>query len=173
MAKQAFHYAVFKTRWGWFGLLGDDVALWRTCLPITDKNAVISHLIAGFDVKPRPSDRFGGYQEPIKAYFDGQPVDFSRIPVSLPQFGPFHHTVLRKLQLLSYGKTISYSELAALASRPRAIRAAAGAVAKNPLPLIVPCHRVIGKDGSLGGFSAPGGLDTKKRLLRLESMGNV
>ena len=160
---------MFKTCWGWFGLLGDEAALRRTCLPLPDKNAVISHLIHDFDLKPRPANIFTEYQDLICAYFDGQPTDFSHIPVSLSQFAPFHRAVLGVLQSLTYGKTISYTDLAARAGRPLAIRAAASAVAQNPLPVIIPCHRILRKDGSLGGFSAPGGIETKKRLLNLEN----
>lgn len=162
-------YSVFKTRWGWFGLLGDETAVWRSCLPLSDKNAVNRYLVCDLEVIPKRSDIFADYQERIKAYFGGQFVDFSDIPVNLSQFGPFQQAVLHTLQSLSYGKTISYSELAALAGRPLAVRAAASAVAANPLPLIIPCHRILRKDGSLGGFSAPGGRHTKKRLLELEA----
>lgn len=164
-------YSVFKTRWGFFGLLGDESALWRSCLPLPDKNAAISHLICDFDQKPKPSSIFSNCRQLIQAYFDGQLTDFSHIPVCLSQFSPFQQSVLRTLQSLNYGKIISYTELAALSGRPRAIRAVANTVAQNPLPLIIPCHRIIRKDGSLGGFSAPGGLTAKQRLLNLENPG--
>lgn len=101
-------------------------------------------------------------------YFEGKRVDFSRIPVDWAGFTPFQRSVLRALQMISYGKTISYDGLAELAGRPRAVRAAANAVANNPLPLIIPCHRVVRKDGALGGFSAPGGTTIKEKLLTLE-----
>ena len=162
-------YSVFKTRWGFFGLLGDQSALRRSCLPLPDKNAVISHLINDFDQKPKSSSIFTEYQQLIQAYFDGRPTDFSHIPVCLSQFSPFQQSVLRTLQSLNYGKIISYTELAALSGRPKAVRAVANTVAQNPLPLIIPCHRIIRKDGSLGGFSAPGGLAAKQRLLNLEN----
>ncbi len=101
-------------------------------------------------------------------YFEGKRVDFSQIPVDWGDFTPFQQDVLRALQMLSYGKTISYTELAELAGHPRAVRASANTVAKNPLPLIIPCHRVLRKDGSLGGFTAPGGITIKAQLLKLE-----
>lgn len=162
-------YSVFKTHWGFFGLLGDETALRRSCLPLPEKNTVISHLIEDFDQKSKSSNIFSNYQQLICAYFDGQPADFSYIPVCLSQFSPFQQSILHTLQSLNYGKIISYTEIAALSHHPKAVRAVANTIAQNPLPLIIPCHRILRKDGSLGGFSAPGGTETKKRLLHLEN----
>lgn len=163
------HYSIFKTRWGWFGLLGDNDGLRRTCLPLADKDAVLFHLLANSEEAPTQIKTFGDCQEQVKAYFDGQRVDFSGVAVEVSGFGAFEQAVLRTLRGIRYGQTTDYTDLAARSGRPRAIRAAANAVAKNPLPLIIPCHRILRKDGSLGGFSAPGGIDTKKRLLDLEN----
>lgn len=82
-----------------------------------------------------------------------------------------HGTELEKktwtnLSKIPYGKTISYGELARMNNRPRAYRAAGTANGKNPLPIIVPCHRVIASNGGIGGYS--GGLETKKYLIKLE-----
>lgn len=162
------HYSVFKTRWGWAGLLGDATGLRRACLPLAAREDVVYHLMAGLDV-PVPAVRhWGDCQERVTAYFEGERVDFSEITVTVSDFGEFAQATLRALRQIRYGQTTDYSSLAALAGRPRAVRAAANAVAQNPLPLIIPCHRVLRKDGSLGGFSAPGGIDTKKRLLDWE-----
>jgi O-6-methylguanine DNA methyltransferase len=162
------YYSIFKTRWGWFGLLGDDDGLRRTCLPLAEKEEVLFHLLANFEDAPTQIKTFGDCQEQVKAYFEGQRIDFAGIPIDLSGFGAFEQVVLRTLRGISYGRTINYTDLATRSGRPRAVRAAANAVAKNPLPLIIPCHRVLRKDGSLGGFSAPGGVKTKKRLLDLE-----
>jgi methylated-DNA-[protein]-cysteine S-methyltransferase len=78
----------------------------------------------------------------------------------------FRNEVLRKLVRVPYGETASYAEMAARAGRPRAYRAAGSACATNPMPLVVPCHRVLASGGGLGGYG--GGLDVKKYLLRLE-----
>ncbi len=79
---------------------------------------------------------------------------------------PFQREVWNELLHVPYGKTVSYSEIAARIGRPKAARAVGAAVGSNPVPIIIPCHRVIGKDGSLVGFG--GGLDLKQRLLALE-----
>jgi methylated-DNA-[protein]-cysteine S-methyltransferase len=70
---------------------------------------------------------------------------------------------------ITYGQTKTYKELAQLAGYPAAARAAGAAMSRNRIPLIIPCHRVLGSDGSLHGFSAPGGIQTKKQMLTLES----
>lgn len=162
-------YSIFKTRWGWFGLLGDDDGFRRTCLPLADKEEVLFHLLATIEGAPTQIKTFGDCQEQVQAYFEGQRIDFGGVTVEVSGLGAFEQAVLRTLRGIRYGQTTDYTDLAARSGRPRAIRAAANAVAKNPLPLIIPCHRILRKDGSLGGFSAPGGVDTKKRLLDLEN----
>lgn len=162
-------YSIFKTRWGWFGLAGDEAGLWRACLPLVDKDAVQSYLLADIETPVCSADVFAECRAKVKGYFEGVHVDFSRVPVNVLTFGTFAQVVLKTLHRVPYGKRLTYSELASSAGRPRAIRAAANAVAANPLPLIIPCHRILRKDGSLGGFTAPGGVATKKRLLDLEN----
>jgi len=162
-------YSIFKTRWGWFGLAGDKDGLRRACLPQAAKDAAQSYLLTGIETPVCSADAFAECRTLVQAYFEGERVDFSRVPVNVSAFGAFAQAVLKTLQRLSYGKTLTYSELAARAGRPRAIRAAANAVAANPLPLIIPCHRILRKDGLLGGFSALGGVATKQRLLDLEN----
>jgi methylated-DNA-[protein]-cysteine S-methyltransferase len=162
-------YTIFKTRWGWFGLLGDDNALRKSILPMVDKQAVLAHLLTDTSANLSTSGFYDDCRSRVEAYFEGENVDFSDLPIALPHLGSFHRHVLKTLHATPYGQTLSYSELAARSGRPLAVRAAASAVAQNPLPLIIPCHRILRKDGSLGGFSAPGGLHTKKRLLNLEN----
>jgi methylated-DNA-[protein]-cysteine S-methyltransferase len=84
---------------------------------------------------------------------------------------PFQQTVWAELQSIPYGVTISYRELAERIGKPAAIRAVGGANATNPIPIIVPCHRVIGADGSLTGYG--GGIQIKEQLLRLEGVPNL
>jgi methylated-DNA-[protein]-cysteine S-methyltransferase len=93
------------------------------------------------------------------------------IPVSLDGFRAFGSSVLKKCRQLQFGQTISYAGLAKKSGSPGASRAVGSALAKNPLPLIIPCHRVLRTDGGLGGFSAPGGITVKKKMLELERQG--
>src|SRR5579872_2337969 len=100
----------------------------------------------------------------LREYFAGRRIDFE-LPLSLAGT-PFQRTVWRQLQEIGYGETISYGELARRVGNPKASRAVGGANGSNPLPIVIPCHRVIAGDGSIGGFG--GGLPTKESLLALE-----
>lgn len=100
----------------------------------------------------------------IKAYFDGKKVTFS-LPLN-PAGTPFQRAVWQALTEIPYGETRSYQDIAIAIGNPKAVRAVGGAVNKNPIMIVIPCHRVIGKDGSLVGFY--GGLELKQRLLDLE-----
>ena len=103
-----------------------------------------------------------------RAYFNARGADFSEIPCELPDETSLGGLVLRACRKIPYGQTRSYHVLAELIARPDAARAVAGALGKNNIPLVVPCHRVTYADGRLGGFSAPGGTDLKQRMLDLE-----
>jgi methylated-DNA-[protein]-cysteine S-methyltransferase len=85
----------------------------------------------------------------------------------LPQGTPFMEAVWKALQDIPYGETRTYSEIALVVGKPRAVRAVGLANHRNPLPIIIPCHRVVGKNGSLTGYA--GGLDIKQKLLTLEA----
>ena len=100
----------------------------------------------------------------LAEYFAGKRTVFN-LPLDL-RGTPFQLAVWRSLATIPYGHTLSYGEQAALIGRPRAVRAVGQANGRNPVPIILPCHRVIGADGSLGGFS--GGLALKRTLLRRE-----
>lgn len=101
----------------------------------------------------------------IREYLDGKRTSFS-VPI-LFEGTRFQHEIWRQIALIPFGQTITYSELARRANAPKAVRAAGAATGKNPLGIIVPCHRVVGKNGDLTGFA--GGLDRKERLLNIET----
>jgi len=104
--------------------------------------------------------------EQLEQYFAGERTGFD-VPLAFDRGTPFQHDVWRALTEIPYGETISYGELARRIGRPDRARAVGAANGQNPIPVIVPCHRVIGADGSLTGFG--GGLDRKRILLALES----
>ncbi|KPK38559.1 MAG: hypothetical protein AMJ65_12725 [Phycisphaerae bacterium SG8_4] len=162
-------YVVFETRWGYFGLAGTESVLCRTCLAAPKRRNAETHLLR--DLSGAQFDRafFKSLQGQIAAYYEGACVNFGpEIRVSLDGFRPFSVSVLKTCRQLKFGQTISYGDLADRSGRPAAGRAVGGALAKNPLPLVIPCHRVLGADGNLGGFSAPGGTAVKRRMLELE-----
>ena len=101
----------------------------------------------------------------LTQYFAGQRKQFD-VPLDLSAGTPFQQAVWRALQSLAFGQTCSYGALSAAIGRPTAVRALSGAVARNPLSIIVPCHRVLGANGTLTGYA--GGLDRKAALLQLE-----
>jgi len=100
----------------------------------------------------------------LQAYFAGTLKEFD-LPLA-PEGTQFQRAVWKALRSIPYGATVSYGEIARRIGKPKAARAVGGANARNPLPIVVPCHRVIGSDGSLVGFG--GGLTTKRKLLDLE-----
>lgn len=104
-------------------------------------------------------------KQQLAEYFQGTRKHFN-LPVDFLFGTPFQHLVWQSLQQIPYGQTISYQQQAVMIQRPKAIRAVGAANGKNPLSIIIPCHRVIGKDGQLTGFG--GGLENKKYLLTLE-----
>lgn len=101
----------------------------------------------------------------LEEYFKGRRKSFDL--TLFPEGTEFQKEVWNALQTIPYGETISYKELAQRIGKPKTIRAVGAANGANPIPIIIPCHRVIGHDGSLTGFG--GGLPLKKRLLELES----
>lgn len=108
------------------------------------------------------------------AYYEGEPVDFSRDPaVDLNGSHPFARRVLQACRKIAFGRTTTYSDLARQVGSPRAARAVGSVMAGNPIPLIIPCHRVLRTDSGLGGFSAPGGTAIKQKMLRHEQAGST
>ncbi|MFN8121861.1 MAG: methylated-DNA--[protein]-cysteine S-methyltransferase [Thermoleophilia bacterium] len=108
------------------------------------------------------------YTAVLEAYLSGDrrdldvPLDWALVPAG------FRREALEALHRVPYGEVVSYAELAALAGRPRAVRAAGTACATNPIPVVIPCHRVVRSDGMLGNYG--GGVPLKARLLRLEGV---
>ncbi len=162
-------YAIFQTRWGFFGLAGRQNVLLRTVLPHSNEK-IIENLLLKRVKDALPDKKFcQNLQQKIQSFFEGNPVDFNDIVIDINQFNHFTKDVLTACRAITFAETISYSQLAEKIGNRLAARAVGRALAQNPLPLIIPCHRVIHSDGSLGGFSAPGGSKLKARLLELES----
>lgn len=104
-------------------------------------------------------------------YFDGEPVDFSDVAVDLSGQDAFFTRIYQALRQVRHGETTTYGALARdLGAGPERARDVGVAMAANPVPLIIPCHRVLAAGGKVGGFSAPGGSSSKIRMLRLEGV---
>lgn len=159
------YYSTIETPFGWLLAVGRDGKLIEINLPKPTMEAALS------DAPPGAVDssaEFGDLIKRLRLYFNGEAVDFSNIPVEFEMFGEFEKQVLQEAMKTPFGRLISYGDLAALAGSPRAARAVGNAMRKNPLPIVVPCHRVVHSDGSLGGYM--GGLDLKRKLLALEGI---
>lgn len=107
------------------------------------------------------------FQKQLREYFAGRLRRF-RVKVDLSSLTAFQRQVLDRCVRIGYGRTKTYGQLAREVGRPNAARAVGGAMARNPVPLVIPCHRVVAGDGSLGGFSAEQGVSLKQRLLEME-----
>lgn len=140
-------------------LAGDGAALTALCLP-THRHRPALDPAAVEDPGP-----FREAVDQLDAYFAGERRSFS-LPLA-PRGTAFQREVWEALRAIPYGATSSYGALAAAIGRPRAVRAVGLANGRNPLPIVVPCHRVVGSDGSLTGYG--GGLEAKRMLLELET----
>lgn len=153
------YYCYFDTPIGELLLAGEADALSMIGFP---KGAMRRDPEADWIYNEAPFEDVRGQ---LAEYFAGQRKDFD-LPLSL-EGTEFQVSVLEALQQIPYGETRSYGAVAKQIGRPKAVRAVGAANGRNPIPIIVPCHRVIGTSGDLTGFG--GGLDTKAALLRLEA----
>lgn len=103
----------------------------------------------------------------LSEYFEGSRAEFT-LEFDLEALTQFQREVLVALQQVPKGSYVTYRELAQQIGRPKASRAVGQALGRNPLPILIPCHRVIATDGTLGGYSGAGGVETKRRLLEFE-----
>lgn len=108
------------------------------------------------------------FQGQLRAYFAGKLKRF-HVKLDLSSLTAFQRQVLDRCARIGYGRTKTYGQLAREVGRPKAARAVGGAMARNPVPLVVPCHRVVAGNGGLGGFSAEQGVGLKRRLLDMEA----
>jgi len=162
-------YAVWPTAWGPVGGVAGESGLRRLVLPHYQADELADLLAWEHQGAVRNTGPFERIIELSRAYFNGNAVEFDDVACEMPGEGTFGGKVLRACRALRYGQTVSYSELAKLIGRPEASRAVAAALGKNNIPLVIPCHRVTYAGGAIGGFSAPGGVDVKRRMLALEA----
>lgn len=158
------YYAVFDVSGNWFGALSTARGLKYLTLPMSSSAAALDALAPPPEAQ-EDSSRFIDLIQQLKRYFNGEAVVFD-IPLDLEGGTPFQRRVRQAARDIPRGETRSYGQLAEIAGSPRAARAVGQVMARNPVPLIIPCHRVLATDGGLGGFG--GGLEMKRLLLALE-----
>lgn len=162
-------HTIFKTRVGWMAIQGSNKGITRTCLPELTNDQCVSK-INSWNIASIQDDLFLKDQtQKIQSYFDGDFVDLNSIVIDTRNTIPFFETAWRYCRSIPIGETRTYKWLATNCGNSKASRYAGRAMAKNKLPIIIPCHRVIGSDGTLKGFGGSNPrLNLKSWLLDLE-----
>lgn len=156
---------IVETSRGFIVLLGKNGRLIQSTLPKPTREEAVAG-VKGMSVEDESA--FGTLPEKLRAYFEGKYADFSDVSLDLDGQSSFSSAVILTAQRIPYGTVITYGELARLAGSPGAARAVGNIMARNTMPIIVPCHRVISAGGKIGGFAS--GLEWKRELLRLEGI---
>lgn len=173
MQKTNPRYSVFGTATGFCGIAWNATGIVCFRLPTSSADAA-GRLILRRLPDARPGEPSAKVQQAIDAarrYFDGGKEDFTRYDVDLGEQEDFFREVYAHVRSLPWGETTTYGAVArALGAGPEAARDVGQAMARNPVPLIIPCHRVLAAGGKVGGFSAPGGSAAKARMLALEGV---
>lgn len=165
-------YALFDTAIGRCALAWTERGIAAVQLPEADDAATRAKVLARFPGAREATAKGEPRRvlEAIRAHFDGTPDPLDAVELDYAAVPLFHRRVYEALRRVLPGATIGYGELAARVGSPGAARAVGQAVAKNPFPIVVPCHRVLAAGGRAGGFSAHGGMETKRRMLALEGV---
>jgi len=159
-------YTMFHTPLGWTGVAATPAGICRVALALSDEPEFLKTLRILHPSPEKRGDKLAGVEKEFHLYFRGMLKQFS-CKLDLTGGTCFQQQVWRKLMTIPFGKTKSYKWLARSVNRPKAFRAAGNANGRNPVPVIVPCHRVIRQNGDLGGFT--GGTHLKQFLLDLEA----
>jgi len=162
--------ALFDTALGRCGIAWSERGIVGVQLPEGSDDATRARLL-----RRRPNAREAAPDgealraiEGMTALLRGERVDLTDVAVDMEDVAPFHRRVLELARTIPVGRTSTYGELAKRLGDPSSARAVGEALGRNPVPIIVPCHRVLGASGKLVGFSAHGGLETKRRMLIIE-----
>lgn len=164
-------YHLFETKLGFAGIAWSDGGITRFRLPDPDRDAARKAIaMKGEETIPPPA--IAEIASQAQRYFAGERIDFSNIGLDLASVDPFRRSIYDALRKVAFGETVTYGELAKRAgvNAPQAAQDVGVAMARNPVPLIIPCHRVLAAGGKLGGFSAPGRTETKEKMLALEGV---
>ncbi len=164
-----YRLVVFTTRLGWIALAVEGDILCQLTLGHRSAAEAIAAVRPELATVARPAQADGELVRRICSYAMGRPEDFRDVKVDMGYATPLGRRVLARCRRIPHGQTRSYGQLAAEVGCPGAARAVGNFLASNRTPIIVPCHRVVAADGRLGGFSAPGGVSLKEKLLAMES----
>lgn len=158
-------YSLIETAIGTIGLGWSERGVARLALPDVDRSATQESFLRDGAVSGQPD---AALLAALIAYGDGEPVEFAATPIDLDGVPPFNRRVYDDILTLRWGETTTYGAIARRLGDVGLSRAVGRALGENPVPLIIPCHRVLAAAGRTGGFSAPGGVTSKLRMLALE-----
>ena len=173
MGQTVHHYFVFETAGGFCGIAWNGVGITRFQLPARSADATERNLLRRLPgAEPgTPTAEVAEAVSAVRRYFEGEAMDFSGFALDLGEQDDFFTRIYAAARRVAWGHTTTYGTLAReLGAGPEAARDVGQAMAKNPVPLIIPCHRVLAAGGKVGGFSAPGGSASKIRMLELEGV---
>ena len=164
MTKQ-MQYTVFNTKMGYVGILASKAGLRAITLPQTTRQQAVDALGEQIKQAILSTESFSELEQKFQHYYSGEKTTFND-KLDSYNVTAFQRLVWEAIRLIPYGETRSYGWIARQIGKPKAARAIGQALGKNPFLIVVPCHRVIAADGTLGGFG--GGLEMKEALLELE-----
>jgi methylated-DNA-[protein]-cysteine S-methyltransferase len=163
-----FQVASFATDLGWIAVVGAGSTVRQLVFGYPNEAAALASLNRELFEQARLAKWCPALVVRLKEYAAGRPVDLSDVQIDLEHLTLFQQRVVKRCRAIGYGRTSSYGALARAAGSVGAARAVGNTMAANRYPLLVPCHRVINSDGSIGQFSSPDGPSMKARLLNLE-----
>ncbi|WP_295810725.1 methylated-DNA--[protein]-cysteine S-methyltransferase [uncultured Nitratireductor sp.] len=162
---------VFETAFGFCGAGWTEAGLARFILPTPEPETVERLLKTRLPdaIIAAPTGAISDVVAAAQRYFTGSEEDFSAVPLDFAGISHFHRALYTAMRQLAYGETITYGALCESVGYPKATRETGAAMGQNPMPLIIPCHRVLAAGGKIGGFSAHGGITAKQKMLALEN----
>ena len=163
-------FAIFDTAIGACGVVWADRGVVGVQLPEADEARTRARLLRRYPgaVQTGPPAEIQAAIDGMVALLMGEPADLSFVELDLDGVDAFHRRVYEVARAIPPGSTLTYGEVAARIGDRGAARAVGQALGKNPFPIVVPCHRVLAAAGGTGGFSAPGGINSKLRMLQIE-----
>ncbi|MGI6412978.1 MAG: methylated-DNA--[protein]-cysteine S-methyltransferase [Syntrophomonadaceae bacterium] len=163
-----FSWYIFHTKKGWAAFLGKSNRVRAAVLPVDVPLPDFMHRLKDHNIVLIDNDNHSiALVNKIRGYYEGEIITDWEVEIDLPRSSDYARKVLYYVHTIPYGQTQTYSTVASKTGRPKAARAVGRIMGNNPIPLIIPCHRVIAKNG-WGGFSAPGGVYTKKSMILWE-----
>ena len=168
-----FQISVFDTQLGWLAIAARDGILTRVKIGHRSEEMALQAFVVDeglTEARVELTDWNTELRDQLKRFADGEPVSFDDVELTwLKPQTRFRRRVISETRRISWGTTLTYGEVAKRAGSSGAARAVGTAMSSNRFPIVVPCHRVVGSGGGLGGFTAPGGVGLKERLLIMEN----